>query len=247
MTGRVHNYVADFGGLNANWGPTASQVLVYPASGQKNASTTWLALEIPNPLPDLAGKLVGYPISIQAASRAQLGITTFTLNDSKAATVSGRLITTRTDSGQALRTHGFWIPLAPLVPSTTYTAAVTGTLNSAPMNLSWSFTTAPTTTLTAVFSTNTLAATPGTTVEVKLSGGSGYGVELIGSSSSYFSYTGQNPNNPVFATVVYKSPSSAIITRTATACDPVVFSSCRFVMFGTDSSGVSVNFSIAVK
>jgi uncharacterized protein YkwD len=245
VTGLSYNYVADFGGSNLDWGPSANQILVYPNSGQKNAPTSWIASESPNPVPDLKNQRVGYPISLQARSLSQLKIASFALSDSKGVSITGRLITTA--NGQAPPNVALWIPLAPLMPGATYTAVATGSLNSAPLNISWSFTTTPMATLTIAFSTNTLAATPSTSVEVKLTGGTGHGLQLIGSTSSYLNYIGQNPGSPVFATVAYNSPTSATITRTAAACNPVVFASCSFFMFGADSSGGYVDLAIAVK
>lgn len=137
-------YVIDLGGVNSTWGPTGNQLLAYPTSGQTGVPTTWNGVDSPA-VPGVNGT-VGFPISIQGAfnsnSTATLTLAAMSLKDALGNAVPGTLVTTRSDTVSGnLTNYGFFVPAAPLTSGQTYTATATGTYNSQPFTLSWSFTT----------------------------------------------------------------------------------------------------------
>ena len=239
----AYYYVINFGGKATTWGPAVNQVLAYPPPGQQNTPVGWRALERPNPVPDLTGQMVGYPISLQSAFGTALVVSSFTLSDSRAVPVNGRLITTRTDTQAALGNFAFWIPLAPLLPDAAYTAKASGSLDGLPMNLSWSFKTAAAIPPTITASAATLAATVGSKVTVALTGNQG--ARLIGGASSY-SYFGNVDPGGKFASIALDSPSSATVTRSNVSCNPNVYTLCSYRLFAQDDSGAQTTLDLTV-
>lgn len=237
----VNSFVMDFGGVN-NSGPSADQLVAYPAAGQTSVPLDWFVNEIPSPAPDLPGQRVGYPISISSPSK-NLTVTNFTLADDKGVTVASRLLTTRTDSNQSLGNYAFIMPLAALAGNMKYTAHATGNVGSKQFDVSWSFTTMPITQLTITPSAPSLSSRAGDSITVALSGGT---------SRSYAVYSGNGysaPNvvtpMPNFATISYTSPSTITLTRTSTAC-VTPFTACNFTVTGSDSSGQKVSVTIPI-
>lgn len=133
-----------FGGQNTNVGPKINAMLAHPSPGMVSAPVDWLANENLNPVPDLRGQRVGYPISIYSMTET-LAVSSFTLADERGSPVTARLLTTRTDNNQSLREFAFIVPLAPLAAGAKYTARAAGTANGAPFDVCWQFTTTPAT------------------------------------------------------------------------------------------------------
>lgn len=234
-------YVIDFGGTNPNLGPGLSQLVVYPAKGATGAPIDWLANEIPNPVPDLAGQRVGYPISISAGAQP-LTIANFTLSNDKGISVTSRLLTTRTDTSASLRTYAFLVPLAPLAAATPFTARATGSVGSTAFDVSWSFTTLAVAPLVATPSVVSLGSAPGSSLTITMSGGTGR-FDVVASSS--YSYFGAPPAPTEFFTSELVSPGVLKLVRNNTACNGNLLN-CRAAILGQDSSGTQVSLNLVV-
>ena len=135
-----------------NYGTTGrfmnDRVMLYPYPGQVNAKIAWFAAEEPNPLARYGQDrvTVGYPISLSVHEDKTIELKTLsaTLTDDSGGSVPFYLV----DSSQEKenKKHVFIIPIQPLAPGKTYTAAVSGVRlqkdgASIPLNRSWSFTT----------------------------------------------------------------------------------------------------------
>ena len=242
----AYHYVINFGGRSSSWGPAANQIAVLPTPGQQDAPTGWMARERPHPVPDLDGQRVGYPISLQSASGSVLAVSSFALNDSRGIAISGRLITTRTDTGAALNNQAFWIPLAPLAPASNYTATASGSLNGVAMKLSWAFKTMVELPMAITASSANLPALPGSMVSATLAGGTGRQVRFVGGASGYY-YKNMPPAvAPEFASIRFDSPGAVTVVRSATACDPAIFIRCEYRLFGLDEAGAQVILTLPV-
>lgn len=145
--GEQSTLVVDFGGRRREF--RDSELLAYPFSGQSNAKTSWRAIENPNPLtstPDLVGRVVGYPLTLNSAPDSWLSVRAFTLTDAAGADVpciKADLSTNPDDPDVAA-----CVPVRPLKPYTTYSATAVGTLTRGTQvgrkfQVAWSFTTGP--------------------------------------------------------------------------------------------------------
>lgn len=142
-------YTMDFGGTPANCGPEPNQLVAYPYPDQDDVPIGTFSLEIPNPLPDIVPRQVGYPISLLGATGSTLALTSLTLTDPSGTAIPGRIVSTNTESGLPLGNYAFFIPL-PAFPTaasptgmlawnTTYTVRAEGTYNGQAFSLSWKF------------------------------------------------------------------------------------------------------------
>lgn len=225
-------YFVDFGGRNQAQGVPCGQLLAFPGSQSVNAPIAWTVRESPSPVPDLDGTVVGYPISLDACRESSMQLASFSLKDAGGAAVNGRLVSTI--SGLPLRYFAFWIPLQPLTGGTTYTASASGTLDNTPFSVAWQITTGTVTAVTYTASAAALASSSGNTLTVTASAGTGNPVQLSVATSRYF-------------TTTYLRPNTALLTRNATACAPLV-ESCFISAAGTDSLGrVGSNFVVSVQ
>ncbi len=234
-------YVIDFGGANPSPGPKVNQLVVYPAKGELAAPIDWFAREVPNPLPDLDGQRVGYPVSISSGAQT-LVVASFVLTDDKGVAVASRSLTTRTDNGQPLRNYAFIIPLAPLAGATKYTARTTGTVDGNAFDVSWSFTTAPVTALVLTASGPALGAAAGSSVRVTASGGTG---RLSVFAGGAFSYTGAYPGQVQFFTSELVAPGVLAIVRNAVPCSGAILN-CRASILAVDGSGAQLRLELPV-
>jgi uncharacterized protein YkwD len=116
-----------------------TDVTTWPANGDTNVWTLFhAAYETPDPVPGHA--VVGYPVSISGG--ADLTLATHDISDGSGAAVTHILMDHANDPiGFVPTTQVFLIPTNPLSPNTKYTVHVTGTLGSAPLDLTVSFTT----------------------------------------------------------------------------------------------------------
>ncbi|QNM95513.1 CAP domain-containing protein [Chitinimonas koreensis] len=140
VTGNVVNF-----GYKTTQQPTpASYLGTYPTAGQSDVSLIFeYASENPNPLPDLSPatqRFVGNPVSIHAEVGKLLIVDSFTLSVANNP-VPVRLLTKQSDVNGLGGHVAFIVPLAPLMPGTTYTAKFTGTIDGASRSKEWSFTT----------------------------------------------------------------------------------------------------------
>ena len=108
--------------------------VVYPYAAQTNIPLAWDGGESPNPAPGLPRPL-GYPINVAFAIYQQVTWNTFELKDTAGAQVDIHVYTKAWDRTAAI------IPVKPLAPGTTYTVAVTATVDGKPFKKEWSFTT----------------------------------------------------------------------------------------------------------
>lgn len=236
-------YVINFGGDSPAKNRKV-QPFVYPTDGQTDVPADWIANESPNPLPDMKGQRVGYPISLSAEPGDTLRINTFSLTDSSDAAIKGRLITTHTDDGKPLGSYAFWIPLKPLAYGMAYQAHAAGNLNGKAFSSKWSFTTLAAAPLQLIPSAQQVSAEAGSTLQVKLSGGTAtnFIVNYSGQRYRYFSKT--NPKVS-FVTASYPAPDLLILTRNATPCANNV-TACEIIITGKDSSGSEVSLVLPV-
>jgi uncharacterized protein YkwD len=123
---------------NGGAAPSPTAVSTWPADGDKDIWTTFrCASEIPNPLPGQT--YAGYPISVTGASK--LTITEHTVSQGAAPIEHVFLTRTSDSTGLIPDTQVYLIPKAPLAKSTRYDVKIKGTVGTAPVDLSFSFTT----------------------------------------------------------------------------------------------------------
>lgn len=146
--GQQSSLVVDFGGRRRAF--RDSELIAYPFSGQPDAKTSWRAIETPNPLasaaPDLVGRVVGYPVTLNSAPDAWLSVRQFTIADPAGTfvpCVKADLTTNADDPDVAT-----CVPVRPLKPFTNYTVSADGVLTrgtqvARDFHVSWTFTTGP--------------------------------------------------------------------------------------------------------
>lgn len=227
-------YVINFGGMGSIT-DQGKKLFTYPVNNQPDAPFDWIANESPNPVPDLNGQRVGYPISISADLTDTLNIEAFTLSDAEGKAVAGRLITTRTDNGKPLGSYGFWIPLNALNSGTRYQAMAQGSLNGKKFSLDWSFVTRKSSPLQLLPSAPQVSDVAGSILSVQVSGGDGSNPEVMYSGQRYQYYGKINPK-VTFVSASYPRPNQLILTRNATPCAKNV-AACEIIIRGKDSSG----------
>ena len=232
-------YVIDFGAADAQ-AAQAKRLWAHPRPGQADAYTDWIARENPNPVPDLEGQRVGYPITLHAANGQALNVGSFTLADSRGVAVTTRQITTL--RGNPLRDFAIWIPLAPLLQGMAYTATATGSLNGQDFRVQWSFSTLRDTALQVTASPGGFSG-PGSAVTFSVEGGTGQ-YEGYTYSGRFF----QNmANYPWLAGVVQKSGNQWVITRDSVACPPGTAPCGEVVATFTDTAGQKVSITLPLQ
>lgn len=238
-------YVINFGGkISSNDKGKKMQPFVYPVHGQKDVPADWIANESPNPLPDMAGQRVGYPISVAADPGDTLQIKTFKLIDANGAEVAGRLITTHTNDGKPLDNYAFWIPLKPLAYGMAYQVHAQGTLNGAGFSSKWGFATRGAAPLQLTPSAPQVSAEAGAVMTVKLSGGTGSNFAVTYGGQRY-QYFGKVSPKVSFVTASYPAPDLLILTRNSTPC-AINVTSCEIIIKGKDASGSEISLALPV-
>ena len=233
-----------------NFGKTISdknkrtEPFVYPIDGQRDVPADWIANESPNPVPNMQGQRIGYPISLSASPGETLQIKTFSLNNSSNNAVEGRLITINTADGKPLGDYAFWLPLRPLAYGATYQAQAQGLLNGKNFTKTWRFTTIEFKPLQLTPSESRLGSTPGSTLAIKISGGTGSNYEINYTSQSY-QYMGSTMPNLSFFTAQHPAPDLIVLKRSDTPCTHNV-SACKMMVKGKDSSGNEASLSLPI-
>jgi tetratricopeptide (TPR) repeat protein len=110
----------------------------YPVAGQVNVPTAFYGNEIPDPVPNAAYP-VGYPITLTFDRGARVQIASHHLRDGDGQEVDAHVLL---PSDSAMEDSLALLARRPLQPSTTYLVEVTGTLEGAPFEKRWQFTTA---------------------------------------------------------------------------------------------------------
>jgi hypothetical protein len=145
-------------GFNVDFADNARKLsryylVAYPYSDQVDVPIDWYAKENPNPfrsLPRYIGKTVGYPVTIQGATTDRLIISSFSIETADGAKVPCHEIDSQTPLMKGyLHGAAMCVPYKPYAPNTKYTATVTGTKNNQPFTVTWSWTTATSTLVTA--------------------------------------------------------------------------------------------------
>ena len=117
----------------------AGAMVTWPTHGQTMVTRNFFSdYEEPDPIP--ATNEVGYPISVHADLDVTLGVTSFTVRPRGGAELATRLLKQGADS-HTPKSAAAIIPLAVLAAGTTYDVEFVGTINSALITKSWSFTT----------------------------------------------------------------------------------------------------------
>jgi uncharacterized protein YkwD len=115
-------------------------LVVYPFNNQQNLPTVFFSnQEQPDPVPDR--NEVGYPVSVHVDITSVLAVQSFTIRPRGGAVLATRLLKQETDDEIGEPTVAAIIPLAVLQPQTVYDVHFTGSVDSAPVTLDWSFTT----------------------------------------------------------------------------------------------------------
>lgn len=118
----------------------SGKLVVYPFSNQQNLPTVFYSdQEQPDPVPDR--NEVGYPVSVHADITAVLTVQSFTINPRGGAPLTTKLLKAENDREIGTPSVAAIIPLAVLQPQTVYDVRFVGTVDDAPVNLAWSFTT----------------------------------------------------------------------------------------------------------
>ncbi|MEO5687761.1 MAG: CAP domain-containing protein [Burkholderiaceae bacterium] len=136
-------------GLGQAAQPLINGVAIWPINGAKGVPLR-LGLEFPNPVPSQGVLTLGTPLSITVDPEQRVSVSSFTLiNSGTGSTVPTLTLTSQNDpNGLVPQSFAAAIPLAPLSPTTTYAASVSGTMTGALTGVamdfkrSWSFTTA---------------------------------------------------------------------------------------------------------
>ncbi|WP_277188636.1 CAP domain-containing protein [Caballeronia sp. BR00000012568055] len=144
---KYSTFVADFVDYVAS--TPDNKLVAYPYDGQTNVKPQWQAIETPNPIaknhPELAGKYVGYPITLSAAGNGAFSNVVFTITDA----AGNNVPCDETDNSNSDESTRLAVCVSPtvLADNTTYKVAVTGSLTNTsimtatPFSVSWSFTT----------------------------------------------------------------------------------------------------------
>jgi len=136
-----YNYfTADFATRNGfTTGIAANTLVVWPFNGQTRVPNYFLSdTEQPDPIQGY--NAVGYPISVHANLNAPVTVTSFTVRQRGAST---DLVTRTVNPLTAdVKTAASIVPLAVLLPSTTYDVSFVGKVNNVAVTRNWSFTTA---------------------------------------------------------------------------------------------------------
>ncbi|MDR5777135.1 MULTISPECIES: CAP domain-containing protein [unclassified Caballeronia] len=146
-----------WGAFNINFGNRttdlrSSQVVAYPYAGQTGVPTKWYAYEDPDPFasaPQYTQTYTGYPVTIEGKLFSKLSSVNITITDGSGNAVLCQLQTPQNDSH--LTSGAMCIPFTPLTASSAYTVHAVGVLTDPfeagtpahPIDLTWSFTTAP--------------------------------------------------------------------------------------------------------
>lgn len=231
-------YVINFGKYDTA-ATKGKELWSYPYPGQADAYLDWIALESPNPVPDLESQRVGYPITLHAADGQTLNARSFSLVDSRGAPVTVRQVTTL--RGNPLNSYAIWIPLSPLAPGATYAAQAAGDLSGKSFQVQWSFTTLPDAPLGAAASA-TAFATPGSPVIFKMEGGTGR-YSLRYSWRSFNSKVGQIG----VSSFAQQTSNQWVATRNAVAC-PTGLTPCGdLTATFSDTAGHQVSITLPIQ
>ena len=203
------NVTVDFGAEVLPPASSPTVLTVYPADGQTGVPVDFNPTEEePNPLP--GPTLVGYPVSIQVDARHAFALTAFELYEltpsSSRRALDVKLLTHDVDAETPAHAAAL-IPLAPLVPSTTYQLAFSGSVNGVPVSKTWQFTTASQNAVTISFASPSVA--PGGIQKVTLDGLD------IERGPYYLCYT---PSRLVKS--LMHETETQIAIKTGTECDP---------------------------
>ena len=117
----------------------AGKMVSYPFSGQTRVPRNFFSdNEVPDPV---AGRNeVGYPISVHADITSTISVQGFTISPRGGGPLPTQLLTHAGDMQTPLSAAAI-VPLAPLLPASTYDVQFTGTVDGAAASRSWSFTT----------------------------------------------------------------------------------------------------------
>jgi len=229
-------YVINFGN-KSTIKVAANYLFTYPVQNQKNVTADWVVNETPNPLPEMNGKRVGYPISIAAAPGNKLEVKSFTLTSADQVISESRLITTNTQSQKKLESYAFLIPIKPLSYDSTYQAQVIGTINGINFIKEWSFTTRKKLPLKLIPSSSGLAGASKSELNVQITGGTGNGYVIYSVRQSFnIDDQGTSGKGISLYSVEYPAPDSIKLIRNTTPCSYPI-SDCELVVSGRDSSG----------
>lgn len=126
---------------------TSTALTTYPYDGQTGVQTA-MANETPDPYAELgawcAPNCPGYTISVQSRKLTNISAATFVVTDGNGQTVTGKTLTSATDSTMATNQWNNWaffIPSAPLTAATTYTVQAQITIDGQVSTKTWNFTT----------------------------------------------------------------------------------------------------------
>jgi len=131
--------VAD--GLNTGLGPNG--FVVYPFANQTGIQTTFNSdEEEPDPVPGVGQNEVGFPISVHANVDSPVVVTSFDVEVlGSGVPLAVVPLNSTTDPFNTPDSAAAIIPLAPLLPGTTYEVSFVGTVDGMNVSRTWTFTT----------------------------------------------------------------------------------------------------------
>jgi uncharacterized protein YkwD len=222
------------------------KIITYPAAGQKNAKIDWIVNEVPSPWPERDGQRVGYPISIGVGPSIDLLVKSFSVIDVSASSsaVEGRLVIN--ENGKRMKNFAFWIPSKPLNYSTNYQAHVVGLINGEKLDYKWQFSTLPKVPLILTASTMTLNNMPGSSITIRMTGGTNNDYKINEITESWQVTGHVNSANNSFVHMMHPSPDTVLIYRNTTPCEGYI-SACVARVSGTDSSGTKASIELIVR
>ena len=212
-------FVIDLGYTGVTVPLPSTFTFTYPLNGQTIDNPAWTSgAEMPNPTPTIpTGTTIGPPITFASGTGHTLKITSFTLVDSVGANVAVQQTNAVTDPTSGIAPNiAHIIPLAKLNLGSTYTATFTGSVDTTPVNTTWSFNTpAGAITITPVTS---LTMNAGQTISIIVTSPSGTAnLNVLSESSFTGGYSiGLSGHTYTFTTPAGQTPSQSTVTLQAT-------------------------------
>ncbi|MDQ6709687.1 MAG: CAP domain-containing protein [Candidatus Dormibacteraeota bacterium] len=119
---------------------STGQVILYPAPNQTNVPVAFNGNEIPDPAPNAAYP-IGYPVTATFDRNARVKINSFQFRGPSGGDIAGVSLMPGDPATTTTENSFAYLANTPLQAGTTYSMAITGTINGVPFSRSWKFTT----------------------------------------------------------------------------------------------------------
>ena len=118
--------------------PVTSTPVAYPGKGQRDVPAIFVDNELPDPVPAGKPRTTGYPVTVTFPAGSAVHVSSFTLTDPSGTQLGAYLL----DPSGSTENSASLLPVVPLMPSTTYTAHISATVDGAAYDRVWTFSTA---------------------------------------------------------------------------------------------------------